>query len=316
VGFVSVQINSGDATTGDFAALLTALLLTAQPIRSLGKLHVMLQKASAALERIFQLIDEQNTIHEVPNAEELQVSTGRVVFAEVSFSYGEETVLHDVNLYAERGELVALVGASGAGKSTVFKLIPRLYDVSNGAITVDGQNIQSVTLKSLRQNVAVVSQEATLFNDTIQENIRFGNLEATDEEVVEAAKAADAHEFIVRTHNGYQTLVGDYGGRLSGGQRQRIAIARAILKDAPILLLDEATSALDSEAEKRVQQALDNLRRGRTTFAIAHRLSTVTEADRIYVFEKGRVVEVGKHKDLVQQNGIYARISRLQLVDH
>ncbi len=314
IGLTGWRISQGDATTGDFAGVMTALLMTSQPIRSLGQLHMALQQAGAALQRVFEVLDEPPTVIEKADAEALHVDQPSVRLEQVTFGYAAEhnPALESVCLEARANEFVALVGPSGAGKSTVFNLIPRLYDPTAGSVRIDERDIRDFTLASLRDHMALVSQEATMFNDTILENIRFGRMSASEEEVVEAAKAADADTFIRSFPQGYDTTVGDRGARLSGGQRQRVAIARAILKDAPILLLDEATSALDSEAEKRVQTALDRLRRGRTTFAIAHRLSTIMAADRIYVLDAGKVVESGTHNELLTANGTYARLCKLQ----
>ncbi len=314
IGLTGWRISQGDATTGDFAGVMTALLMTSQPIRSLGQLHMALQQASAALQRVFDVLDEPPTVTERPNAATLHTKQASVRLENVSFAYATDhnPALNTVTLEARANEFIALVGPSGAGKSTVFNLIPRLYDPNAGSVQIDERDIRDFTLASLRDHMALVSQEATMFNDTIRENIRFGRMDASDEEVVEAAKAADADSFIRNFPKGYETTVGDCGARLSGGQRQRVAIARAILKNAPILLLDEATSALDSEAEKRVQNALDQLCRGRTTFAIAHRLSTIMAADRIYVLDEGKVVESGTHAELVAASGTYARLCKLQ----
>ena len=314
IGIAGWRISAGDATTGDFMGLLAALLLTSQPIRALGQLHMALQRGGASLQRLFDVLDEPPTVVEQPDARTLEHVREGVAFNEVTFVYpGEESpALDRVTLQARAGEFVALVGPSGAGKSTVFNLIPRLYDPTGGTITIDGQDIRGLTLESLRTHIAMVSQDAVLFNDTVRENIRFGRLDASDQDIVAAAVAADADPFIRELAHGYDTVVGDRGGRLSGGQRQRIAIARALLRDAPILLLDEATSALDSEAERRVQAALDRLREGRTTFAIAHRLSTVRAAHRIYVLEDGKLVETGPHEELVAREGTYARLCKLQ----
>lgn len=314
IGLTGWRISQGDATTGDFAGVMTALLMTSQPIRSLGQLHMALQQSGAALQRVFEVLDEPPTVTEKSDAEPLHVDQPSVRLEQVTFAYAADhnPALNNVCLEARANEFIALVGPSGAGKSTVFNLIPRLYDPTAGSVRIDERDIRNFTLASLRDHMALVSQEATMFNDTILENIRFGCMTASDEEVVEAAKAADADTFIRCFPQGYDTPVGDRGSRLSGGQRQRVAIARAILKDAPILLLDEATSALDSEAEKRVQTALDQLCRGRTTFAIAHRLSTIMAADRIYVLDEGKVVESGTHTELLAASGTYARLCKLQ----
>jgi subfamily B ATP-binding cassette protein MsbA len=240
------------------------------------------------------------------------VTQARIVFENVSFAYGESAALHNVSFVVEPGETVALVGPSGAGKSTIFNLIPRLYDVTSGAVEVDGRDVRDVTLASLRDAIAFVAQEAALFNDTIRANIALGRHGASNAEIVDAARAAAADDFIRALPNGYDTVAGERGGMLSGGERQRIALARAFLRDAPILLLDEATSALDAESEARVQAALRRLSAGRTTLIIAHRLSTIREADRIIALEGGRIVESGRHEDLIRRGGLYARLCRLQ----
>jgi ATP-binding cassette, subfamily B, bacterial MsbA len=241
---------------------------------------------------------------------------GEIRFSSLSFSYdGEAAALNHVDLVAEAGQTTALVGRSGSGKSTLLSLVPRLYDVTNGAVLIDGQDVRDVSLASLRRAIAVVSQDVILFDDTVRANIAFGRADASADEIVEAAKAAAAHDFIMRLPEGYDTMVGPGGGRLSGGERQRISLARAFLKDAPILLLDEATSALDSESERLVQDAIRKLMKGRTTLVIAHRLSTVRNAEKIVVMESGRVAETGSHEALIARAGAYARLHRLQLSD-
>ena len=265
------------------------------------------------LERIFAVLDEPENIAPALEAPALTVSQAAVSLDAVSFSYPDgSAALREVTLKADPGQTVALVGASGSGKSTVINLIPRLYDVSSGVLQIDGQDIRTVSLASLRQSMALVSQDVTLFDDSVRANIAFGRLDASDAEIEAAARAADAHDFIMELPDGYRSPVGPRGGNLSGGQRQRISIARAILKDAPILLLDEATSALDTQSEKRVQNALDRLSEGRTTIVIAHRLSTVRNADWIYVMQDGEVCEQGQHEALVAQGGVYARLSQMQ----
>ena len=316
VAFVGYRIASGAASTEEFAGVLTALLLTSQPIRSLGSLQAAIQEGAAALERLFDILDEGPKVVEAPGAAPLAVTGGHVRLRDVSFTYdGTTPALDAVTIEAKPGQSVALVGASGAGKSTVFNLLPRLYDVSDGVVEFDGQDVRDVTLASLRAAVAVVSQDVVLFNDTIAANIEFGRLGASQAEIEEAARAAFAHGFITALPQGYDTIVGDRGLKLSGGQRQRIALARAILKDAPILLLDEATSALDAESEQAVQTALARLSQGRTTIAIAHRLATVRGADLIYVMEAGRVVEQGTHAELLTKSGVYAGLAKLQFRD-
>jgi subfamily B ATP-binding cassette protein MsbA len=310
------RISSGESTVGDFTGFVSALILAAQPIRALGNLNAIVQEAAAALARTFAIMDERPRITETPGAPRLAVAGGEVRFARVTFRYREDVpALDGVDLLVPAGQTTALVGRSGSGKSTLLSLVPRLYDVTGGAVLIDGQDVRDVTFESLRRQVAVVSQDVTLFDDTIRANIAFGREGASEDAVVAAARAAAAHDFICRLPEGYDATVGTGGGRLSGGERQRIALARAFLRDAPILLLDEATSALDSESEQLVQVAIRNLMRGRTTLVIAHRLSTVRDADQIVVMEGGRIAETGSHDDLVGRGGAYARLHRLQLSD-
>jgi ATP-binding cassette, subfamily B, bacterial MsbA len=283
-------------------------------VRALGNLNAILQEAAAALKRYFAIVDEQPEIRDRPEAKPLAVTGGEIRFEGVSFAYrqGQPAVEH-VDLHVPAGQATALVGRSGSGKSTVLSLVPRLYDPSAGRILIDGQDTRDVTLASLRAAVAVVSQEIVLFDDTLKANIGFGRPDATEAEIVAAAKAAAAHDFITALPDGYDTRVGPGGAGLSGGERQRVSLARAFLKNAPILLLDEPTSALDAEAEVQVQTALQHLMKGRTTLVIAHRLSTIREADLIVVMDAGRVVETGTHGALGSGGGIYARLQRLQL---
>jgi subfamily B ATP-binding cassette protein MsbA len=316
VGFAAWRISSGYATIGDFMGFVTALLMAAQPIRGLGSLSAKVQEGLAAAERIYELLDEKPTVVEKPGARVLQTPKGVIRFEDVSFTYsgGDLEALSAVSLTVPGGATVALVGRSGAGKSTMINLVPRLFDVTAGRITIDGQDVRDVTLASLRDAIAVVSQDVTLFDDTIRANIALGRLEASDEDIVAAAKAAAAHDFIQQQPQGYDSIIGDRGMRLSGGQRQRLALARAILKSAPILLLDEATSALDTESERLVQEALARFTKGRTTLVIAHRLSTVQSADVICVMDAGRIIEMGTHAELLAKGGAYARLSHTQLL--
>ncbi len=311
----SYQVVNGNLTAGGLVAYLVYTMMVAAPIASLAGLYAQFQSALGATERVFALMDTAPDIRDQPDAYPLPPVTGQVTFEKVDFDYVPTApVLHQVSFQAEPGQVVALVGPSGAGKSTLVSLIPRFYDVADGRITIDGHDVRDVQLLSLRQQIGIVPQETTLFSDTVYENIRYGKLDATQAEIEAAAKAANAHEFILNElPDGYATMVGERGVKLSGGQRQRVAIARAILKDPRILILDEATSSLDSESEALVQEALERLMRGRTSFVIAHRLSTVLNADYILVLEHGRIVEQGSHDDLIlSRDGLYFRLYNMQ----
>ncbi len=303
------QVIHGGRTPGTFFAFIGALLLAYEPVRKLAKLNANLQDALPAAERVFAVLDLEAKIKDKPGAVPLVVKSGAVRLEAVTFAYHRGTkTLSDITIDVPAGKTVALVGASGAGKSTVLNLIPRFYDVDAGRVLVDGQDVREVTLASLRGAIGLVSQETTLFDDTIRANIAYGRPGASEAEIVAAARSAAAHDFIVALPDGYETRVGGLGAKLSGGQRQRVAIARAILKNAPILLLDEATSALDTESERQVQTALRALMQGRTTLVIAHRLSTVIDADLIYVLEAGQVKERGTHRELLALRGLYASL--------
>jgi len=309
------QVIAGETTTGAFFSFLTALLLAYQPMKDLAKLNSNLQEGLAAAQRVFALIDVEPQIRDRDGAIELHARGGKVTFDQVHFAYGDAPALHGVTIEVPAGKTVALVGASGAGKSTMLNLIPRFYEVTAGSVAVDGIDVRDITLASLRRNIALVSQEVALFNDTVRANIAYGRPEASDEEIETAARDAAAHDFIMDLPQGYETQVGESGVKLSGGQRQRLSIARAILRDAPILLLDEATSALDTQSERLVQDALARLAKGRTTLVVAHRLSTVADADIIYVLDHGKVVEAGSHGELLARRGAYARMHALQVID-
>ena len=316
IWYGGMSVIEGKMTAGALIAFLIYAINLANPVRRISEIYGDIQKSLAAADRVFETLDTTPEVKEKDNAVTLPKVQGHIVFDHVSFAYDEEhEALTEFNLEVKPGQVVALVGPSGAGKSTVANLLPRFYDVTGGALTIDGINIKDVTFSSLRQQIGLVPQETMLFNATVRENILYGRLDATDEEVVEAAKAANAHDFIMALPQGYDTNVGDRGNALSGGQRQRIAIARAILKNPQILILDEATSALDTESEKIVQAALDRLMEGRTAVVIAHRLSTVRDADDIVVIDHGRIVEEGTHAELLAKKGLYANLYAVQFKD-
>ena len=301
---------------GSFFAFITALLLAYEPMKRLANLNASLQEGLAGAQRLFVLLDMKPDIQEKPAAKPLVITRGGLEMEKVDFSYlPDQPAIDDISLSVPAGQVVALVGPSGAGKSTILNLIPRFYDVNAGRITIDGTDIRDVTFASLRGGIALVSQEITMFDDTVRANIAYGRPNASDDEIFAAAKHAAAHDFIMDMPDGYDTYVGERGTKVSGGQRQRLAIARAMLKDAPILLLDEATSALDTESERHIQAALKELMKGRTTLVIAHRLSTVMDADLIHVIDKGKLSESGTHAELLAKNGIYARLYQLQFSD-
>ncbi len=315
VVFGMYQVSADLASAGSIGAVLAGIAILSPRLRALGTLNNVLQEGLSAVSRIFEVIDTRPTIIDANDAKVLSHAAGSITFNAVSFTYEDGTqALNSVSLTAKLGETIALVGASGGGKSTIINLIPRLYDAGDGAIEIDGLNIKEITLASLRKNMALVSQNVTLFDDTVAANIGLGDLTANKEQIIQAAINADAHNFITALPRGYDTRLGEDGLTLSGGQRQRLSIARAILRNAPILLLDEATSALDAESEAKVQSALERLAKGRTTIVIAHRLSTVQNADRIYVLDQGRIVESGTHSNLSKKKGgAYARLLDLQL---
>lgn len=306
------EVIAGNTTAGQLASFIAAFTMAYEPMKKLAKLNNSLQIGLGAADRVFAMLDMQSDIQDRDSAKSLSVSKPNVSFNNVGYSYegSDLRALNDISFTAENGKVTALVGPSGGGKTTIMNLIPRFYDVSAGHILIDGEDVRDITQRSLRENIALVSQDIIIFNDSVMANIRYGNLEASDEEVYEAAKAAAAHEFITEFEHGYDTVVGERGTKLSGGQKQRISIARAILRDAPILLLDEATSALDNESEKLVQNALQKLEQGRTTIVIAHRLTTVQEADQIIVLDKGKIVERGVHDELMSLDGVYAHMYR------
>ena len=307
------EVVQGEITAGSLVAFLTYAVNLANPVKRIGRIYGAMQRAMAAADRVFDVIDMEETIHDREGAVPLPEIEGRVAVKDVSFSYKEGApALSHVSLEASPGQLIAFVGPSGAGKSTIANLIPRFYEVNEGVIEIDGHDVRDVTLDSLREQIGIVPQETMLFSSSVRENIRYGRLDATDEEIEEAARAANAEEFILQLPEGYETKIGERGLNLSGGQRQRIAIARAILKNPRILILDEATSALDTESEKIVQAALDKLMVGRTSFAIAHRLSTIFNADCIYVIDGGCIVEQGTHAELLAADGLYSTLYNIQ----
>lgn len=313
VWFGGYEVVNEVITAGELVAFLTYAVNLANPVKRLSRVYAAIQKAMAAADRVFDIMDLDEKITDVPNATPLPPIKGKVEFKDITFSYKEgQPALQHISLKAEPGQMIALVGPSGSGKSTIANLIPRFYDVDSGVITIDDHDIRQVTADSLREQIGLVPQETMLFSTSVMENIRYGRLEATDEEVIEAAKAANAEEFIKELPEGYDTKLGERGLNLSGGQRQRLAIARAILKNPRVLILDEATSALDTESEKIVQDALDKLMVGRTSFVIAHRLSTIFNADQIFVVENGHLREHGTHEELLAAGGLYSNLYNIQ----
>ena len=312
IGVAAWQVSNGQLQVGDVVGFITALLLLVQPVRAIGTLNAITQEGLAATARVFALLDQRAHIIDPPQPARLQNIEGELCFKKVSFAYQDAAILDDISFTVAPGQTVALVGPSGSGKSTIINLLPRFYDPSGGQITIDGVSISQFSLSDLRDHIALVSQEAVLFDDTVAANIGFGRQRATDKDIRIAAKSAAADEFIDQLPDTYATAVGAGGNKLSGGQRQRIAIARAMLKDAPILLLDEATSALDAQSEQLVQEALDRLSSGRTTLVVAHRLSTIQKADLIIVLDKGRIAETGTHQILLKKDGLYAHLCALQ----
>jgi subfamily B ATP-binding cassette protein MsbA len=308
-----LRVIDGLSTVGSLMSFIAAFLLAYEPMKRLSKINAQLQQGLAASERVFQLLDTEAVIVDKPTACPLVISRCDIRFDDVAFSYRDDApALRGISFEVPHGQTVALVGPSGAGKSTVLNLIPRFYDVGRGAVTIGGNDVRDVTTASLRRHIALVSQEVALFDQSIRANIAYSRPDASDDQIIEAARAAAAHDFIAALPQGYDTLVGEHGVKLSGGQRQRLAIARAMLRDAPILLLDEATSSLDTESERVVQDALRRLQHGRTTLVVAHRLSTVVDADCIHVLEHGRVVESGSHAELIRAGGLYGRLYGLQ----
>jgi subfamily B ATP-binding cassette protein MsbA len=314
VGLALLYVYTANLTAGRFFGLISGIFILYEPIKTLSKLHIVMQRSLGATTQIFSILDSQPAVQDAPDAVELVSSKGRIEFENITFRYstGVTDAVRDINLHIEPGKTYALVGASGAGKSTVLSLILRLYDPTSGTVKIDGHDLRALTQKSLREQIGLVTQETFLFHDTIFKNIQFGRPNATSEEVYAAAQTAFAHEFILAQPDGYDTVIGDKGCLISGGQQQRLAIARALLKNAPILLLDEATSSLDTESEKQIQKALEKLAAGRTVIAIAHRLSTILSADKIVVLDHGSIKEIGTHAELLEKSGYYRRLYDLQ----
>jgi subfamily B ATP-binding cassette protein MsbA len=318
VGLALLYVYAVNLSAGRFFGLISGIFILYDPIKTLSKIHIVMQQSVSATKEIFNILDLEPSVQDAPSAITLPSSEGRIDFENVTFRYatGSSDAVKDLNLRIEPGKNYALVGASGAGKSTVLSLLLRLYDPISGTVRIDGRDLRTLTQKSLREQLGLVTQDTFLFHDTIFNNIQFGRLAATPEEVYGAARTAFAHDFIVAQPHGYETMIGDKGCLLSGGQQQRLAIARALLKNAPILLLDEATSALDSESEEQIQRALELLSAGRTVIAIAHRLSTILSADQIVVMDHGRIKEIGTHGELLQKSGYYRRLYDMQFHRH
>ena len=313
--YTGLMVSTGEIEINNFFSFLTAMMLSYQPIRSLATINMLFYQGAAAAQRVFGVIDKEVNIKEESEMPDLKISTGKIEFKNINFSYPntKSEAINKINISIEGGSTAALVGHSGAGKSTIINLLPRFYDPSVGKIYIDNQNISSVKLSSLRKNISLVSQDIVLFDDTVRANIAYANLNATDQQIREACKFAAADDFIEKLSQSYETIIGENGIRLSGGQKQRISIARAILKGASIILLDEATSSLDAESEEKVQNAIINLTKNKTTLVIAHRLSTIMRADKIIVLNQGRIVETGKHEDLVKNSTVYKNLYSKQL---
>ncbi len=307
------KVINGTSSPGTFFSFMTAVLMLYEPVKKLSKLNNNIQEGLAAADRVFDILEKESDLVEKPNPVHMKREPHSVRFENVWFRYEDDWVLKNINIEAKAGEILAIVGMSGGGKTSLVNLIPRFYDVSKGGIYIDDIDVRDMSVSSLRNQIAIVTQEPILFNDTIRENIAYGNQNATEEDITRAAKAAYAYDFVQSFAKGFQTTIGELGSRLSGGEKQRICIARALLKDAPILILDEATSSLDSEAEMLVQKALENLMKGRTTFVIAHRLSTIAYANRIIVLVKGEIVEEGHHDELMEFGGEYYKLNQMQL---
>jgi len=312
IGYGGYQVISGSATPGSFFAFIGAVIMLYDPVKKLSRVNATIQEGLAAADRIFDIIERQSDIKEDPNPIIIKRAAHRVAFEHVYFGYDDHTVLKDINLDVQPGEILAIVGASGGGKTSLVNLIPRFYDVTEGALRINGIDVRKASIASLRKQIAIVTQDPILFNDTARNNIAYGNQTASDDAIRNAAKAAYAYDFIEGFPDKFDTNIGELGNRLSGGEKQRICIARALLKDAPILILDEATSSLDSESEMLVQKALENLMQGRTTFVIAHRLSTIGHADRIIVMSAGQIVEHGTHEELISCSGEYCKLYQMQ----
>jgi len=309
------QVLKGVATPGTFFSFLTALIMLYEPVKRLTNVNNTIQQGIAGAQRVFDIIDTEPDVKNLPGAIPMSPVVRGIELRNVNFSYETTPVLKDINLFIKAGEVIAFVGMSGGGKTTLVNLIPRFYDVTEGTILIDGRDTRDFTIESLRAQIGMVTQQTILFNDTVRNNIAYGDIKRTEHEVHEASKAANAHDFIMQLPNGYDTVIGEQGTKLSGGERQRISIARALLKNAPILILDEATSSLDTEAEIEVQSALDNLMTGRTTLMIAHRLSTIRNADRIVVLVNGQIVEMGNHETLLEKRGEYFKLYQMQFMD-
>ena len=313
--YTGLMVSTGEIEINNFFSFLTAMMLSYQPIRSLATINMLFYQGAAAAERVFGVIDKEVSIKEEPEKSDLKIKTGKIEFKNIHFSYPntKSEAINDINISIEGGSTAALVGHSGAGKSTIINLLPRFYDPSIGKISIDDQNISDVKLSSLRKNISLVSQDIILFDDSVRANIAYANLNATNQQIKEACKFAAANDFIEKLPQSYDTVIGENGIRLSGGQKQRISIARAILKGASIILLDEATSSLDADSEEKVQNAIINLTKNKTTLVIAHRLSTIMRANKIIVLNEGRIVETGRHEDLVKNSTVYKNLYSKQL---